>query len=59
MVLSPGDFTGDNKTDILTTLPNGDLYLYRGNGLSGFTGTATRIGNGWDSFTIPEARQRV
>jgi hypothetical protein len=48
---SPGDFTGDHKADLLTIRPNGYLYLYRGNGRGGVTGTRTKIGTGWGSFT--------
>jgi N-acetylmuramoyl-L-alanine amidase/FG-GAP-like repeat len=50
-VFSPGDFTGDRKADILAVKANGDLVLYRGNGLGGFTGAGTRIGAGWGVFT--------
>jgi beta-lactamase class A len=50
-VFSAGDFTGDGKTDILGVTANGDLYLYRGNGLGGFTGAGTKIGAGWGIFT--------
>jgi hypothetical protein len=46
-VFSTGDFTGDAKTDILAITTSGDLYLYRGNGLGGFTGGGTKIGSGW------------
>jgi hypothetical protein len=49
-VFSAGDFTGDAKTDILGITPAGDLYLYRGNGLGGFTGGGTKIGTGWDIY---------
>jgi hypothetical protein len=42
-VFSPGDFTGDGKSDILAVRANGDLYLYRGNGLGGFAGAGTMI----------------
>jgi len=49
-VFSPGDFTGDGKSDILGITPAGSLYLYRGNGLGGFTGSPTKIGAGWGSF---------
>ncbi len=28
-------------------LGNGDMYLYRGNGLGRFTGSGVRIGTGW------------
>jgi hypothetical protein len=50
-VFSPGDFTGDGKADLIGAKSNGDLYLYRGNGLGGFTGTGVRIGAGWGTFT--------
>jgi hypothetical protein len=48
--LSTGDFTGDAKTDILGIKSSGDLFLYRGNGLGGFTGGGTKIGAGWGIF---------
>jgi hypothetical protein len=50
-LLSPGDFTGDGKADLIATKTNGDLYLYRGNGTGAFTGAGTRIGTGWGIFT--------
>ena len=49
-VFSAGDFTGDGKADILGETSTGDLYLYHGNGLGGFTGGSTRIGSGWNVF---------
>src|SRR5674476_643767 len=49
-VFSPGDFTGDGKADILGETSTGDLYLYHGNGLGGFTGGSTKIGSGWNVF---------
>jgi N-acetylmuramoyl-L-alanine amidase/FG-GAP-like repeat len=49
-VLSPGDFNGDRKSDVLAVKRNGDLYLYRGNGLGGFAGSGTKIGAGWGMF---------
>jgi len=45
-VFSPGDFTGDGKADLLGIKPTGELYLYRGNRLGGFT-AGTKIGAGW------------
>jgi len=48
---SPGDFTSDRKADILAITRSGDLYLYRGSGLGGFTGGGTKIGAGWGVFT--------
>ena len=44
------DFTGDGKADLLAETSTGDLYLYHGNGLGGFTGGSTRIGSGWNVF---------
>jgi hypothetical protein len=49
-VFSPADFTGDRKADILAIKANGDLVLYRGNGLGGFTGAGIKIGAGWGIF---------
>jgi SpoIID/LytB domain protein len=50
-VFSPGDFTGDGRADIMGITQTGDLYLYRGNGLGGFTGGGTNLGVGWAAFT--------
>ena len=49
-VFSPGDFSGDGKTDLVAVKPTGELYLYRGNGLGGFAGAVTKIGVGWGTF---------
>jgi len=49
-VFSPGDFTGDGKADTLAITRSGLLFLYRGNGRGGFTGSRTRIGTGWGAF---------
>ena len=49
-VLSPGDFTGDGKVDILARTPAGNLYLYPGNGNGGFATRAKIIGTGWNMF---------
>ena len=49
-MLSPGDFTGDGRSDILGVARNGDLYLFRGNGLGRFSGSAVKIGVGWGGF---------
>jgi len=40
---SPGDFTGDGRSDVLAVRSNGGLYLYRGNGRGGFAGSGTKI----------------
>ena len=34
-LFSPGDFTGDGRSDVLAVRSNGGLYLYRGNGRGG------------------------
>ena len=49
MMLSPLDFTGDARTDVLRVTPTGDLLLYRGSG-TGALGAATKIGSGWGIF---------
>jgi hypothetical protein len=49
-VFPGGDFTGDTWSDILAIKANGDLFLYRGNGLGGFTGVGARISTGWGAF---------
>lgn len=49
-VFSPGDFTGDDRPDVIGVTSSGDMYLYRGNGKGGWSGSGTRIGTGWGSF---------
>jgi hypothetical protein len=49
-VFSPGDFTGDRKSDVMAVKSNGDLMLYRGNGLGGWASGGLKIGIGWDIF---------
>lgn len=49
-LFSPGDFTGDGKNDIMGVSRDAGLYLYRGNGLGGFTGAGLRVGYGWAGF---------
>ena len=51
-VLSPGDFSGDDKPDLLVRRADGALLLYRGNGAGGWlTGMGEPIGSGWETFT--------
>ena len=51
-VLSPGDFNGDDKPDLLVRRADGALLLYRGNGAGGWlTGMGEPIGSGWETFT--------
>jgi len=51
-LLSPGDFSGDNRPDLLVRRTDGALLMYRGNGTGGFvTGMGEPIGSGWGPFT--------
>ena len=50
-LLTPGDFSGDGKADLLARRPDGALLLYRGDGDSGFAGGGVGIGTGWQDFT--------
>lgn len=51
-VFSSGDFSGDGRPDLLARQSDGALLMYRGDGFGGFaTGTAEKIGSGWQSFT--------
>ena len=48
-IVSPGDFSGDGKADIVARDSAGALWLYRGNGAGGFA-AQTQIGNGWNTM---------
>lgn len=52
LLVTPGDWTGDGRSDILARKPTGELYLYAGTGAT--TGTAYQpgrvISTGWQSF---------
>ena len=51
-LLTPGDFSGDGKPDLLARTAEGALLLYRGNGTGGFlTSSGEQVGSGWQSFT--------
>ena len=45
-MFSPGDFTGDGKSDVLGSTKYGDLYLYRGNGRGGWLSSGQKIAGG-------------
>jgi endonuclease/exonuclease/phosphatase family metal-dependent hydrolase len=48
-LLSPGDFNGDGKADLIGRDTSGVLWLYPGDGSGGF-GARTQIGTGWQSY---------
>ncbi len=51
-LLTPRDWNGDGKPDILARTSDGKLLMYRGNGSGGFLQpTAQQIGSGWQSLT--------
>lgn len=50
-VLTPGDWTGDGKPDLLARKTNGELWLVAGNGNSGFASTWRKIGTDWQMFS--------
>jgi hypothetical protein len=54
-VLSPGDFNGDKRTDLLARKPDGSLWFYAGTGTASATQTAikpgTKLGTGWQNST--------
>jgi FG-GAP-like repeat len=51
-MLSPGDFSGDDRPDLLVRRTDGALLMYRGNGAGGFvTGMGEPVGSGWGPFT--------
>ncbi|WP_345044445.1 VCBS repeat-containing protein, partial [Georgenia daeguensis] len=47
-IISPGDFTGDGRPDLIARhATSKTLYLYRGNGTGGFQTGSTQIGWNW------------
>lgn len=51
-IVGPGNFDGDQvgTADVLAQLPNGDLYLYRGSGAGGFSGSKVLLGRGLTEY---------
>ena len=45
-MFSPGDFSGDGKSDVLGSTMSGDLYLYRGNGKGRWLGSGQKVASG-------------
>lgn len=51
ILLSPGDFSGDGYADVLARHSgNHNLYLFEGNGASGFKSGAIQAGTGWGDY---------
>jgi len=46
-IISPGDFNGDGKSDLLSRDRDGTLWLYTGNGVGGFL-QRRAVGIGWN-----------
>jgi hypothetical protein len=50
-LLSPGDFNGDGRADLIGRKPNGELWLYPGTGTGGLNVNAyRRLGTGWQVY---------
>lgn len=50
VLLSPGDFTGDGRADLVSRDTNGDMWLHRGTTAGGYD-PKVRIGWGWQIYT--------
>jgi hypothetical protein len=48
---APGDWGGDGNADLLARKPNGELWLYSGDGVRSFLPDYRKIGSGWHVFT--------
>jgi GH25 family lysozyme M1 (1,4-beta-N-acetylmuramidase) len=49
-VVTPGDFTGDGRSDLVGRKADGTLWLMRGTGKGGY-GAPERIGRGWQIYS--------
>ncbi len=50
LVLSPGDFSGDRRPDVIGRRSDGTLWLYGSDGMGGFVGDPRLIGSDWQGF---------
>ncbi|MEO8095396.1 MAG: FG-GAP-like repeat-containing protein [Pseudolysinimonas sp.] len=48
LISAAGDFTGDHRADVMAVDKGGRLYLYRGDGAGGWTGSRKKIADGWE-----------
>jgi hypothetical protein len=49
-IVTPGDFNGNTKADVLTVADNGDMYLWINKDWAHFY-APKKVGSGWQSFT--------
>ena len=49
-IISPGDFNGDRKSDLLARGRDGALWMFAGNGTGGFLQHKV-VGTGWNTFS--------
>ncbi|MET9296770.1 FG-GAP-like repeat-containing protein [Streptomyces sp. NPDC003077] len=49
-LLTPGDFSGDGRADLIGRDKAGDLWLYKGDGKGAYA-APVKIGNGWQIYT--------
>ncbi|NKX56498.1 GH25 family lysozyme [Arthrobacter mobilis] len=50
-IITPGDFNGDGRADLIGRKPNGQLWFAAGNGQGGY-GPRVRIGHGWQIYSL-------
>lgn len=50
-LVTPWDFSGDGKADLLARNAPGVLLMYRGNGTGGWTLPPVQVGSGWNGMT--------
>ncbi|HEY9337426.1 MAG TPA: VCBS repeat-containing protein [Kribbella sp.] len=50
-IVTPWDFSGDDKVDLLVRNASGYLYMYRGSGTGGWILPPVLVGSGWNSMT--------
>jgi hypothetical protein len=53
LLFSTGDFSGDGHPDLIGVKSSGELVIYRGSGLGGWSsGRGLQIGTGWQRFSM-------
>jgi hypothetical protein len=50
-LVTPWDFSGDGKVDVLVRNTSGALLMYRSNGTGGWTLPLVQVGSGWNGMT--------